>query len=1032
MVNNILNQLNSDANLNSKLNEYLSQDPQHFLNIECNYINEEEFCLGGDQAGDKILLMNLNVCSLNAKFDELCNMLQAYTLNKCRPDIICIQEVWQCNISNFNIPGFKLHSKLRSKGQGGGVALYLADNLKLELMESPFIENIYESLSCKIELPNKERIIVVSLYRPNNHSILNQRQQIDEFFLHFQKHIETLKKSNLPIFICSDSNIDLLKCGTNEMSNTYAELLSTFGFHQLISKASRITADTFSAIDHICFDGNEQKIKKAGIIIDSCSDHFVSYVYLNLKRSSSQTPILKRQFTEARQVRFINEISEIEWDDVLASNCSNEASNIFCNRFFEIFNNNFPLVSIKKNKNFHPLNEFMSKGLLISRRKKMVLARKIKRDKSEILLAYYRTYRNIYNRLIKASKKAHFYRKIENSNGNSKVIWNTINEALNNNSNSASIESIMSEGELISDNIEISNVFNSHFSNIGASVSNRAPKVTKDFMDYLPPPQPRSIFLKPTSPIEIVNTVIHMNSKKSTDINDLSIYLLKKVIQYVASPLSHIINLSLETGRFPDAFKITKCIPIFKNKGSRLDPNNYRGISIINCFSKIFEKILSEQLITFLNENDFFDHKQFGFLRNRSTNMALIRLLNEITSAINEDKIALLTCLDVEKAFDSIRHDKLLLKLKNAGIRGLPLDLFTSYLQNRTQKVKIGNFISSNTCDISISVMQGSVLGVVLFLIYINDIKNSSDMFSIIYADDINSLLVCKDLDELIEQANIELNKLILWYSANNLKIHPGKSKCMIFKSRFKSLSINTCLGNLYLPIFLNMNDEQKHDVTKVIPIRLVPNTEESSIKILGVLIDQDLSFRYQMQALQAKLSRAIFSLNFTKQFLDKKLLKLIYYAHFHSHLNYCINLLSALNITDLNKLILIQKKAIRIVCGVGFLEHTRPLFIQENILPIESLITLEIAKFMYDYLNLRLPPCFDRTWIMNWEIREGNLSLRNDWDFAISRFKYVYISKLPLFLFPRIWNDLDESLKFVSSKHLFGKKLKEKLIAQI
>lgn len=1030
--NDILCRLNSNPALDVKFNEYFSHDPNNFFNFDCKYSSEDIFCSNSTLAGDKILLMNLNVCSLNAKYDELRNMIQSYSKNRCSPDIFCIQEVWKCNIDNYHIPGYKLFSHLRSKGQGGGVAIYAADYLKIDLLDSIFIENIYESLTCKIELPNKEKIIVVSLYRPNNHKTLNNSEQILEFLYHFQAHIENLKSRKLPIFICSDSNIDLLKCGINETSNSYVELLSSYGFHHLTTRASRITPDSFSAIDHISFDGNEQKISESGIIIDSCSDHFISYVYLNTKKMNKQIPNFSRKFTERNQLRFKEILLDASWEEVLASNCPNEASSLFCNRFFEIFNDSFPLMATKKNKNYNPLNPFMSKGLLISRRKKIMLSRKIKLEKSEMLLAYYRTYRNIFNKLIKASKKSYFYKKIEKSNGNSKIIWNTINEALNNKSYSSSIDNIVFNGNTFNDQTDIANALNSHFSNIGNLVSDSAPKVDKDFMDFLPPQEQRSFYLKPTSPIEIVNFVVHMSSKKSTDINDLSIHLLKKVIQFIANPLSHIINLSIENGVFPDIFKITKCIPIFKNKGSRQDPNNYRGISIINCFSKIFEKILSEQLFSFLNANDFFDHKQFGFLPYRSTNMALIKLINEITSAINEDKFVLLTCLDVEKAFDSIQHDKLLLKLKNAGIRGLPLNLFKSYLENRTQKVKIGNLESTNTCELKISVMQGSVLGVLLFLVYINDIQYSSELFSVIYADDINSLITCNSIEDLIVKANTELNKLLLWYSANNLKIHPSKSKCMLFKPKFKKINLITHMDIPYLPIFLNMNDEKKQDLTKIIPIRLVPNSEENSIKILGVLIDQDLSFKYHVHALQAKLSRAIFSLNFTKQFLDNKLLRLIYFAHFHSHLNYCVNLLSILNTTDLNQLILLQKKAIRIITGSGYLDHTRPLFLQEEILPIESLITLEISKFMFDYYNLRLPQCFDGTWKMNWEIREGTISLRNDWDFFITRFKYVYISRHPLFNFPKTWNNLEYSLRFVSSKNTFIKKLKSQLMEQI
>ena len=260
--------------------------------------------------------------------------------------------------------------------------------------------------------------------------------------------------------------------------------------------------------------------------------------------------------------------------------------------------------------------------------------------------------------------------------------------------------------------------------------------------------------------------------------------------------------MTLKKGIFPDLLKTSKVIPIFKS-GSPLDANNYRDIAIIDSFSNIFEKLTCRRLLTFLYSNDFFDDNQFGFLKDRSTNHAIVKMINFISNSINRGDHVVGIFLDAMKAFNSVNHEILFGKLENAGIRGIALDWFKSYLSGRNQKVKVGEFWS-NLENINISILQGSILGVILFIVFINDLSRATDnALAVLFADDDSSFIAHNNLNELNRIANIELSKICTWFSANKLALHPMKSKCILFKSPYDNQ-----VGNQpNFSLFMNMND---------------------------------------------------------------------------------------------------------------------------------------------------------------------------------------------------------------------------------
>ena len=254
----------------------------------------------------------------------------------------------------------------------------------------------------------------------------------------------------------------------------------------------------------------------------------------------------------------------------------------------------------------------------------------------------------------------------------------------------------------------------------------------------------------------------------------------------------------------------------------------------------------------------------YGFLKGRSTSQAVLQLVNTVSDAINNSQYSLGIFLDIQKAFDTVDHQILLDKLENAGVRGTALRWFHSFMAGRSQRVLVGSTLSSDILEILIGVLQGSILGVILFLVFINDIcRAAPELLKIFFADDIEGMVTADNMDELIIKANNQIRLILRWYSSNKLSIHPSKSKAILFTPKFDHHADLTFINNsLYLPIFIDLNPSPRPDlvttdITIIKPIRIIPNEEETAVKSLGILIDENLNFAQQISAVHGKASRA-------------------------------------------------------------------------------------------------------------------------------------------------------------------------------
>jgi Reverse transcriptase (RNA-dependent DNA polymerase) len=417
-------------------------------------------------------------------------------------------------------------------------------------------------------------------------------------------------------------------------------------------------------------------------------------------------------------------------------------------------------------------------------------------------------------------------------------------------------------------------------------------------------------------------------------------------------------------------------------------------------------------------------------MRNRSTVHNLLQLTNFIAKELNEKKFVVGVFLDLRKAFDVVPHDILIKKLSKMGITGPELRWFASYLENRKQIVDISGCLSVEL-NIDISVIQGSILGPILFLCFINDLYNCTNLLSLLFADDTAGLKSGANLQQLITDTNAEIKKIARWFRANRMAVNVSKTKYIIFKN--KGVKINEDDVNDKI-VYDDNDDDLPFDQAKLTPLVRVysnsPDISNRTYKLLGLYLDEHLSFDYHCDLISSKLAKSNFIMNRVKNFLPRDAMRTVYFSMIHSHLTYCLPIYSCTTAKNITKIEKAQKKAIRTVYGAKYNAHTANLFSHAKVMPLKTLITYQKSLLVHSIHHKYCPAALHNTWSTIAE-RNNAYNLRNANDYFIPHIINEQIRKLPYFSLPKLWNEMN-IMKLTPNPTTFKIFLKDLLLAEI
>ena len=865
-------------------------------------------------------VMSLNSQSIHAKIPEI--QVLIHQLSESGVDIgaICIQETWippEGDTTQVQLNGYKLMPQGYSTSTHGGLITYV--NTKYTASEFLKIDNssICEAQFIKVSDGGLSRdIIIGNVYKPPHNN--NNKDNIDAFIAEMRPILDKLNSSNLDVFCAGDFNIDLLKINNKEHYSNFLDMMIHNSYFPKITLPTRFAKFSCSLLDNIFCKFSKRVLSSiSGVLLNDISDHLMCFVGIKLLTTKDKRPpkLVKQKINVERATEFfIQDLkSQNIYDKLSPSLDLNPNANykIMSDIIKECRLKHFPNTLVKFNKRHHKANKWITYGIIksINTRDKMYQNLKslpLNDPRHNDLKQNLSVFNKILKKNIRESKILYYHNLFDKYKYDVKNTWKLISEIFNKcNRNKNSIVKIMVNGKTVTRPCDIAEEFNTFFANIGPLLAAKIETSNKKpFQSYLKNIITSEFHFTIVDNEHIIKVISSLKTKTSFGHDEISTKSLKRLAPVLINAITLIVNQSLMTGIFPDELKIAKVMPLHK-KADKSILDNYRPVSLLPAFSKIFEKVAHIQLYNYLKNNKHFFKSQYGFREDHSTELAALELVDHLQAELDKKNIPIAIYMDLSKAFDTLDHTILLHKLRYYGVKGSALSWFNSYLSNRYQYVEI-NGIKSSLQSLSTGVPQGSVLGPLLFLVYMNDIPNASTVLKfILFADDTSlmdsiNLSISPNNDFELDRLNEELSKIYDWLAVNKLSLNVSKTKLMIF-----------------------------HHPNKKLPQQWEVKINDTSIErvrefcFLGLIINENLTWKTHIDKISNKVSKYTGILNKLKRFLPPYILRTLYCSLIQSQLNYCILTWGF----DSKRIEKTQKKAIRVITCSHHNAHTEPIF---------------------------------------------------------------------------------------------------------
>lgn len=800
----------------------------------------------------------------------------------------------------------------------GGVAIYKHDSFGYEV-ESTNLEDLSTELTCemtavKIKLEQKIQLYAIGIYRPPNSSFDYALQSMANL-------LDQIPQENGGICLVGDLNVDWMDKSKKRENQVLNECLSSYNMSRILLPPTRITSTSVSSIDVVCTNLDHGMLN-VDVLHLGLSDHTGQLTTLDIPSKRKITPSVARRRLNKNNLSCLRDLLEIQsWERVYRATDVDDAYTNFVDTFTTALDITCPIrISRDKPKKQHNPAVCPEAAALkvrfLEAHDKFIRTNK-EQDKEEACQR-----KKSYDLKLKELRKRENEARIKEAPNKSKAIWEVINSERTTRKKGTECSWQLEHVDGVTDDITlVAELFNTFFTTTAEELLKRNNQTMPKTFQNIALCNHNLKFFPPATTEEVKKSIKSLKLSSSAGVDGISSKMLKFCENELSHPLTNIINKSMAQGHFPTKMKISKVYPLHKN-GSKSKTQNFRPISLVPTVSKLLEKIVLTRLFNHLVSYNLLPVRQHGFLAGKSTTTALTELIELITDYIEKGNTVTGTFLDLSKAFDSLDHTLLLSKISSLGISELALKWFKSYLTNRTQIVEVKQTINEETkvgtstpLPVRRGVPQGSVLGPILFLLFTRDLPLAVEpqSSSIMYADDTVLVSKSKSLETLEINTFVSVSKAEQYCVQNDLVFNEAKTKLLA----------------------LGRNKDQLSGFPNI--------TTVQAVKHLGMVLDDRLSWNDHVDNMCLRLGTSLFALQRVRAISTPEALRTAYHALFESHIRYGIILWGGSSAQNLQRALVLQKRAIRTVTGLQQRDSCREAFKTLGILTVTSLYILEV-----------------------------------------------------------------------------------------
>ena len=943
------------------VNENSSESQNELEKIRCTYRNN-------------IVIGHLNVNSLNLKFQEVKDLIV-----RCKFEVMVLSETKLDETYRdalYNIENYDMYRQDK-RSNSGGIIIYISKFLP---STQGNINNCNDDIECfSVEINCKEtKLMIIGMYK-------NPKMNPNSFKVYFEKMNEEVFENYENVVIIGDLNFNMLQ------DNVLSQMCPLYNLTNIITEPTCFKSNNATLIDVMLVSKRRKFLK--GFSFDTGISDFHNLIGGVMKEHA---PIPNKKIIGYRKLDDIdfdkvnNDLQIMNIDMNIIENNANDAFNILHTNLIGLLDKHAPKKrkTIRKN-DFHCMTKRLKKAILIRNQ----MRNKFFKYRTDYYLAQYRKHRNAVTLIKREEIKAYFTEKCKGSTKN-KDFWKAVKPIFSKTKTKSENIPLKHNGEIITDCSKVCEIFNTFFSQIGLDIGNpenNNKSVDEIIADYSQHPSvtmiktninnaPNNINLSKVTERDVSKIISKLSSKKSSGYDEIPVKFIKLVSRSLIKPLTKLANKCLQENVFPDRMKMANITPLYKKK-DKLNRDNYRSVNLLIALSKVFEKIISNQI---------YDHMQSlfhvylsGFRKRHGCHDILIRLTEDWRMALDNGDTIGVVAIDLSKAFDCMPHGLLIAKMHAYGFSTDVCKLLKSYLVDRKQRVKIGETKSEWTSNIK-GVPQGSILGPLLFNIFINDFmfhELSSKVYN--YADDNTLSFIDKDINEIQRKLQLDCITAMQWFESNNMKANADKFQLM----------------------FLNRHNAY---LDKPLQINMCTIRASSNITILGVEIDNKLNFESHINEICNKTSKQINALKRMKHFLDRTCKNIIYNSYISSNFNYCPIVWMFTGKINLEKIEKTNKRALRYVANNYEAEYD-DMCQDQKVLNIHKRCIKTVAIQMYK-IKHQLVPIYVQELFRR---RESCYNIRDNDLFEIPCFKTVKYGKKSFRYFgAKLWANIPKEIK--------------------